>query len=112
MPRSIGRTLRGAPRKLDVEDEANPCAVTCSAPPSGRPHWTLQLIADEMVRLTVHEAISTDAIRRRLGNVDIKSWQKEMWCIPKVDGEFAARMEDVLAPYADPRTPETRHPLR
>ena len=30
----------GAPRKLDVEDEAKLCAVACSAPPSGRAHWT------------------------------------------------------------------------
>lgn len=49
---------RGAPRKLAVEDEAMLCAVACSAPPSGRARWTLQLLADEMVRPTVHERIS------------------------------------------------------
>ena len=43
----------GAPRKLDVQDEAILCAVACSKPPSGRAHWTLQLLADEMIRLTV-----------------------------------------------------------
>jgi hypothetical protein len=48
MPRS------GAPRKLAVEDEAMLCALVCSAPPSRRARWTLQLLADEMVRLTVH----------------------------------------------------------
>jgi transposase len=92
----------GAPRKLDVEDEAMLCAVACSAPPSGRARWTLQLLAGEMVRLTVHERISDETIRRRLGEMDLKPWQKKMWCIPKVDGEFAARMEDVLALYAEP----------
>ncbi len=28
-----------------------------------------------------------------------------MWCIPKVDAEFVARMEDVLALYAEPPDP-------
>jgi len=26
----------------------------------------------------------------------VKPWQKKMWCFPKVDAEFVARMEDVL----------------
>jgi transposase len=99
----------GAPRKLHVEDEAMLCAVACSAPPSGRARWTLQLLADEMVRLTVHERISDETIRRRLGEMDLKPWQKKMWCIPKVDGEFAARMEDVLAIYAE--SPDARRPV-
>jgi transposase len=95
----------GAPRKLDVQDEAMLCAVACSAPPAGRARWTLELLADEMVRLTTHATISSETIRRRLGEMDIKPWQKKMWCIPKVDGEFAARMEDVLALYAEPADP-------
>jgi transposase len=95
----------GAPRKLDVQDEAMLCAVACSAPPTGRARWTLELLADEMVRLTTHSTISSETIRRRLGEMDIKPWQKKMWCIPKVDGEFAARMEDVLALYAEPADP-------
>ncbi len=32
-----------------------------------------------------------------------------MWCIPKVDAEFVARMEDVLALYAEP--PDARRPV-
>jgi transposase len=99
------RPREGAPRKLDVQDEAMLCAVACSAPPTGRARWTLELLADEMVRLTTHSTISSETIRRRLGEMDIKPWQKKMWCIPKVDGEFAARMEDVLALYAEPADP-------
>jgi len=33
----------GAPRKLDVEDEAILCALACSKPPSGRARWSLRL---------------------------------------------------------------------
>jgi hypothetical protein len=29
-----------------------------------------------------------------------------MWCIPQVDGEFAARMEDVLDLYAESPNPK------
>ncbi len=32
----------------------------------------------------------------------LKPWQKRSWCIPKVSGEFVARMEDVLELYAEP----------
>src|SRR5262249_17585742 len=32
----------------------------------------------------------------------LKPWQKRSWCIPKVTGEFVARMGDVLELYAEP----------
>jgi len=107
LERALSEVARsGAPRKLAVEDEAMLCAVACSSPPSGRARWTLQLLADEMVRLTVHKRISDETIRRRLSEMDLKPWQKKMWCIPKVDGEFAARMEDVLGLYAEAPDPQ------
>ena len=99
----------GAERKLGVVDESLLVAVACSKPPDGRSRWTLQLLADEMVRLTVHDSISDETIRRRLGELQLKPWQEKMWCIPKVDAEFVARMEDVLALYAEPR--DERRPV-
>lgn len=99
----------GAQRKLGVVDESLLVAVACSKPPDGRSRWTLQLLADEMVRLTVHESVSDETIRRRLGELQLKPWQEKMWCIPKVDAEFVARMEDVLALYAEP--PDERRPV-
>jgi len=92
----------GAERKLTAADESLLIAVTCSKPPAGRARWTLQLLADELVRLTTHEAVSIETIRRRLGEIDLKPWREKMWCIPKVDSEFVARMEDVLALYEEP----------
>ena len=47
-------------------------------------------------------------MRRRLAENDLKPWRKDMWCIPRVDGEYVARMEDVLDLYAqapDPSRP-------
>ena len=92
----------GAERKLGVVDESLLVAVACSKPPEGRSRWTLQLLADEMVRLTTHDSVSDETIRRRLDEFELKPWQEKMWCIPKVDAEFVACMEDVLALYAEP----------
>src|ERR1700742_753060 len=99
----------GAERKLGVVDESLLVAVACSEPPAGRARWTLQLLAEEMVRLPAHDSVSDETIRRRLGELQLKPWQEKMWCIPKVDAEFVARMEDVLALYAEP--PDARRPV-
>jgi transposase len=93
-------------RKLAAHEEALLVAVACSDPPKGRARWTLQLLAGEMVRLTAHRQISDETIRRRLAEVDLKPWQKKMWCVPKLDAEYVARMEDVLALYAEPPDPK------
>ena len=37
------------------------------------------------------------------------TWRKGMWCIPKVDGEYVARMEDVLDLYAE--APDPKQPV-
>jgi hypothetical protein len=69
----------------------------------------LSLLADEMVRLTRHRSLSSETIRRRLAENELKPWQEKMWCIPKVDAEYVARMEDVLDLYAE--TPDERRPV-
>jgi|SRR5882724_2746660 len=99
----------GAPRKLDASDESLLIAVACSKPPAGRAKWTMRLLADEMVRLTAHDSLSDETVRRRLGELPLKPWQEKMWCIPEINGEYVARMEDVLQLYAEP--PDPRRPV-
>jgi transposase len=99
----------GAERKLDATEEALLIAIACSAPPGGRARWTLELLAGEMVKLTPHRSLSSETVRRRLAENELKPWLKKLWCIPKVDAEFVARMEDVLELYAEP--PDERHPV-
>ena len=41
-------------------------AVACSAPPTGFERWSLRLLADELVRLEVVEAVSHETVRRTL----------------------------------------------
>jgi transposase len=53
-------------RILDGEQEARLIALACSAPPDGRAKWTLQLLADQFVRLEVVDAISDQTVRRTL----------------------------------------------
>jgi transposase len=69
---------RGGDRKLSGREEALPVAVTCSKPPAGHARWTLQLLADEMVRLTEHDSLSDETVRRRLAENKLKPWQKRM----------------------------------
>ena len=52
----------GAPRKLTPELEAQVSAIACSEAPEGHAKWTLQLLADEVVRLGVIESISTASV--------------------------------------------------
>ena len=96
----------GAERKLTGRQEALLVATACSKPPVGRARWTLELLAGELVRLTDHEALSRETVRRRLAENDLKPWRKDMWCIPKVDAEYVARMEDVLDLYAEAPDPD------
>jgi transposase len=99
----------GAGRKLSGKEEALLVATACSGPPAGRARWTLELLADELVRLTAHDSLSRETVRRRLAENDLKPWRKDMWCVPQVDAEYVARMEDVLDLYAE--TPDPKRPV-
>jgi transposase len=96
----------GAVRKLSGKEEALLVATACSSPPEGRARWTLELLTGELVKLTEHESLSRETVRRRLAENKLKPWRKDMWCIPQVDAEYVARMEDVLDLYAEPPDPK------
>lgn len=98
----------GAARKLSGKEAALLVATACSNPPHGRKRWTLDLLAGAMIRLTEHEGLSRETVRRRLAEDDLKPWRRDMWCVAQVDGGYVARMEDVLDLYAenaDPKRP-------
>ena len=56
----------GRPIKLDSGVEAKVTMIACSEPPAGRARWTLQLIADKLVKLEVTDSISHESVRRLL----------------------------------------------
>ncbi len=53
-------------RKVDGKVEAHIVAIACSEAPEGRARWTLQMIADELVRLEVVQSISDTAVLNAL----------------------------------------------
>jgi transposase len=95
----------GAARKLSGKETALLVATACSSPPKGRKRWTLDLLAGAMVQLTGHDGLSRETVRRRLAEDDLKPWRRDMWCIAQVDGQYVARMEDVLDLYAEAPDP-------
>jgi transposase len=96
----------GAARKLNGKEEAQLVALACSDPPRGCARWTLKLLANALVEVIEHPGVSRDTIRRRLDDNDLKPWQQKMWCIAHIDGEYIARMEDLLDLYAEPHDPK------
>ena len=96
----------GAARKLTGKEEALLVATACSDPPAGRARWTLELLSDALVKLTEHQSLSRETVRRRLAENALKPWRRDMWCVPKVDAAYVAAMEDVLDLYAEAADPK------
>lgn len=71
MQEDLGATLarkrpdRVYARRLEGAQEAHTIVLAASVPPDGREHWSLRLLADELVRLEVVETISRETVRRR-----------------------------------------------
>lgn len=68
---NLARALNEDPRAgrepmLDDKQTAWLVATTCSTPPDGRARWTMQLLADELVRLKQVASISDETVRRVL----------------------------------------------
>jgi transposase len=59
------------PVKLDGPAEAQLVTVCCSRPPDGRDRWTLQLLCDELARLTVVESVCRETVRKCLKKTNL-----------------------------------------
>ena len=60
------RRRPGGQPKLGGKEEAFLIATACSAPPSGRTRWTLQLLADRLVEVGIVAAVAADTVGRTL----------------------------------------------
>ncbi len=103
------RPRPGGERMLTGHEEAKLIALACTRAPAGSSHWTVRLLADKVVELIEADSISRETVRRRLAENDLKPWQRKMWCIPKIDAEYVARMEEVLDLYAE--EPDAARPV-
>jgi hypothetical protein len=116
----------GADRKLSGKEEALLVATACSNRPKVAPvgpwnSWRMNWSGKPSTTRSPAGPCAGACPKTS------SSFGKDMWCIPKVDGEFVARMEDVLDLYAeqpDPKRPvicfdesptqligEVRHPI-
>ena len=60
------RVTPPTPKLLDGAAEAKLIALRLGQPPAGCGHWTLRLLADQMVELEVVESISAETVRQTL----------------------------------------------
>lgn len=58
----------GAKPKLDGDAEAHLVALACSDAPPGKDHWTMQMLADQLVVLGLVDSVSDETVRRVLKN--------------------------------------------
>ena len=60
---ALGRkTHNNYHRKVTGEVEAKICMIACSDPPEGRSRWTMQLIANELIRLEIVDYITDSTV--------------------------------------------------
>jgi hypothetical protein len=60
------RATPPTPKLLDGAAEAKLIAMRLGRPPAGSGHWTLRLLADQMMELEVVESISPETVRQTL----------------------------------------------
>jgi hypothetical protein len=99
----------GAPRRLDDRFKCHVVATVCGDPPEGFDRWTLEMIREAVLCSEVVEAVSTESIRLVLKEHDLKPWQQQSWCVPKVDEAFLSRMNTILEVYE--KQDDERHPM-
>jgi transposase len=59
-------TMRQYERKLDGQAAAHLLALACGPGPEGRAHWTLRLLAGQLVELQQVPSVSHETVRRTL----------------------------------------------
>ena len=63
MESALGRKeQKNRHRKVTGDVEARICAIACSTPPEGASRWTMQAIADELIRLEVVDYITDSTV--------------------------------------------------
>lgn len=67
--------------KGDIEQEL--VRIACADPPEGRCHWTLQLLADQLVALGLVKAVSHETVRQALQKTtSSRGWSRPGACRP------------------------------
>ena len=67
----------GAAEVLDNDQKQRIIAMVCSAPPEGRPRWTVRLAAEEAVKRKLVSQVGRETIRILLLHHHLKPWRKK-----------------------------------
>jgi len=70
-------------RKITGDVEARICAIACSDPPEGRSRWTMQMIADELIRLEVVDSISDSSVCEAMKKTNLNRGSIQNGAYPK-----------------------------
>jgi hypothetical protein len=97
------------PKLLHTRQQAAIVAMVCGPPPAGYARWTVRVTTEESQRRGIVADVGRETIRQVLAHHELKPWRKKMWCVPKLDAEYIANMEDVLNVLARPY--DSREPV-
>ena len=70
-------------RKLDDRGEAHLIALACSEPPEGHEHWTLRLLAGQVVELGLAPTMSHEGVRQRLKKTPSSRGRRRSGAFPR-----------------------------
>jgi hypothetical protein len=73
----------GTQRALDGKAEAHLFTIACSTPPEGRDHWTLQMLCDELQRLSIVRSVCRETVRRSLKKTNFALGKRNGFVLPK-----------------------------
>ena len=77
------RARPGRGRKLNGRQEAHLVAITCSNAPEGHAHWTLQLLADQVVAMEFAGSISLETVRQILKKTNSNHVRRKSGASPR-----------------------------
>ena len=77
------RPRPGRGRKLNGRQEAHLVAITCSNAPEGHAHWTLQLLADQVVAMEFAGSISLETVRQILKRTNSNHGRRKSGASPR-----------------------------
>ncbi|MDO9066670.1 MAG: IS630 family transposase, partial [Chloroflexota bacterium] len=103
---ALERKQRETPPREVIFDgafEARLIALACSKTPEGRQRWTVRLLAEKVVELSLAPSVSHMTVQRVPKKNELKPHLRKYWKIPpKENSAFVANMEDILAVYELP----------
>ena len=106
--RSVRRRQPPRPDKIKIKGniEQQLIELACSDPPEGRCHWTLQLLADELVVLGLVDRIGIETVRQALKKTTSSRGSSRPGASRRAPtAEYVWRMEDVIQTYLLPYDP-------